>query len=189
MFHEGDRSDSVHLVDAGHLAVMVSTPDGDLATLNVLGPGDWFGELSMLRDQSPTPRSATVRSLDGSQTLVLTQSAFHRLCESHPRIERLVGSLMAARIRKLSARLLEARYVDLDRRLYGALLDLADVFGERHTGSLIPLRQDQLADIVGGARPSVNQILQRLVLEGIVEVGRGKVTVLDAAALARKAGR
>ncbi|MEO6606207.1 MAG: Crp/Fnr family transcriptional regulator [Aeromicrobium sp.] len=189
VFHEGDRSDSVHLVGAGHLAVVVSTPDGDLATLNVLGPGDWFGELSMLREQAPTPRSATIRSLDASQTWVLTQSAFHQLCKSHPGIERLVDNLRAARIRKLSADLLEARYVDLDRRLYGALLDLAAVFSDRDAGSLIPLTQDQLADMVGGTRPSVNQILQRLAHEGVVQIGRGKVMVLDAADLARRAGR
>lgn len=189
VFHEGDRSDSVHLVDAGHLAVVVSTPDGDLATLNVLGPGDWFGELSLMRDQAPMPRSATIVSLDASQTLVLTHSAFHRLCESHPRIERLVGSLMAARIRKLSNDLLQARYVDLERRLYGVLLDLADVFGGRSASPTIPLTQDQLADMVGGTRPSVNQILQRLALEGVVQVGRGKVTLLDQEALARKADR
>lgn len=189
VFNEGDRSDSVHLIESGHLAVVVSTPDGDLATLNVLGPGNWFGELSMLREQLPTPRSATVMSLDASQTLVLTHSAFHRLCEVHPQIERLVGNLMAARIRKLSADLLEARYLDLDRRLCGRLLDLVDVFDDRGSGPVIPLTQDQLADMVGATRPSVNQILQRLTLEGIVEVGRGKVTIHDEAGLAIKAGR
>lgn len=189
VFQEGDRSDSVHLVSAGHLAVMVSTPDGDMATLKVLGPGDWFGELSMLREQAPTPRSATIMSLDSSQTLVLTQAAFHRLCESHPQIELLVGSLMAARIRKLSADLLEARYVDLDRRLSGSLIELAEIYGDRGTSVVIPLTQEQLADIAGGTRPSINQILQRLASDGIVQIGRGRVTVLDREGLTLAAGR
>jgi CRP-like cAMP-binding protein len=189
VFQEGDRSDSVHLVGAGHLAVIVSTPDGDLATLKVLGPGDWFGELSMLRDQAPMRRSATVMSLDASQTLVLTQAAFHRLCEIHPQIELLVGSLMAARIRKLSADLLEARYVDLDRRLCGSLVELAEIYSDGGEAPMIPLTQEQLADIAGGTRPSVNQVLQRLASDGIVEIGRGRVTVLDREALVRAAGR
>ena len=188
VFHEGDRSDSVHLVGAGHFAVMISTPGGDLATLNVLGPGDFFGELSMLREQAPTPRSATVTSLDASETLVLTQSAFQQLCEDHPRIERLVGTLMAARIRKLSSDLLHARYVDLDRRLHATLLDLGDVFGDGAEHPVIPLTQDQLADMAGGTRPSVNQVLQRLAAEGVVQIGRGKVTILDKEQLARNAG-
>jgi CRP/FNR family transcriptional regulator, cyclic AMP receptor protein len=188
VFHEGDPSDSVHLIAGGHLSVMISTPAGDLATLNVLGPGDWFGELSMLREHNPTPRSATITSLDSSQTLVLTQAAFHQLCERHPQIESLVGSLMAARIRKFSADLLHARYTGLDQRLCGALLELVRVFDDGGSGALVPLTQDQLADLVGGTRPSINQILQRLSSEGIVRVGRGWVMVLDESALARQAG-
>ena len=44
---------------------------------------------------------------------------------------------------------------------------------------MIPLTQEQLADIAGGTRPSINQILQRLASDGIVQIGRGRVTVLD----------
>jgi CRP/FNR family cyclic AMP-dependent transcriptional regulator len=183
VFHEGDRSDSVHLVDTGHLAVRVATPDGDLATLKVLGPGDWFGELSLLREQAPMPRSATVVSLDQSQTLVLTQAAFHRLCDSHSRIERLVGTLMATRIRELSADLLQARYVELDQRLLRTLLNLAGVYGDGEPRTTIPLTQDQLADLVGGTRPSINQILQRLSHEGTVQIARGSVTILNVPAV------
>jgi len=189
VFQEGDPSDAVHLVEAGHFAVMVSTPDGDVATLNVLGPGDWFGELSLLREQAVAARSATIVALDSSTTLQLTQVAFHRLCEAHPRIERLVVSLMAARIRRLSADLLQARYVGVDQRLCGALLDLAEVFGGGGALGVVPLTQDQLADMVGCTRPSINQVLHRLAGEGLLQVGRGKVTVLDGDALAREAGR
>lgn len=189
VFREGDPSDSVHLIGAGHLAVMVSTPDGELATLKVLGPGDWFGELSMLREQAPTPRSATIISLDTAQTLVLTQAAFHRLCERHPQIELLVGALMAARIRKLSADLLEARYVGLDRRLCGSLLELTEIYGDAGAPVVVPLTQEQLADIAGGTRPSINLILQRLAGDGVIQIGRGRVTILDREALTLAAGR
>ena len=190
VFQEGDRADAVHLVDTGHFAVMVSTPDGDLATLNVLGPGDFFGELSMLREQVAAPRSATIISLDASQTLVLTQAAFDRLRRAHPQVERLVVSLMADRIRRLSADLLRARYAGVEERLCGSLLDLAEVFrDDRHPSAVIPLTQDQLADIVGCTRPSINQILQELVAQGLVRIGRGEVTILDAEALEHQAGR
>lgn len=190
VFQEGEPADAVHLVDAGHFAVMVSTPDGDLATINVLGPGDFFGELAMLRERVATTRSATIISLDASQTLMLTQAAFHQLCDAHPRIERLVVSLMADRIRRLSADLLQARYAGVDERLCRSLLDLAEVFSDdRRPTAVIPLTQDQLADVVGCTRPSINQILQHLAGEGLVRVGRGNVTILDAEALARQAGR
>ena len=50
------------------------------------------------------------------------------------------------------------------------------------------MTQDQLSDLVGGTRPSVNQVLQRLQDQRIIELGRGRVVVLNPQALARKAG-
>ncbi|MCW2785557.1 MAG: transcriptional regulator, Crp/Fnr family [Marmoricola sp.] len=188
VFHEGAPSDSMHLVVAGHLAVTVSTPDGDRATLNVVGPGGWFGELTLLRGQSETTRSATVTALDACETLVLSQAEYHELCDRYPSAERLVVALMAERIRELSAQLLQARYVSLDRRLYQCLLDLAEVYPASGGLTVLPLTQDQLAEMVGSARPSVNQVLQLLAAAGIVELGRGRIVLLDRTALAEKAG-
>ena len=64
VFHEGDPADALHLLVSGHLAVKVSTPQGDRATLNVLGPGGHVGELALLPDAGTNDRSATVVALD-----------------------------------------------------------------------------------------------------------------------------
>jgi CRP/FNR family transcriptional regulator, cyclic AMP receptor protein len=189
VFNEGDRSDSVHLVVSGHFTVTVSTPDGDHATLAVLGPGQWFGELSQLREQQPTPRSTTIRALDTAQTLMLTQSTFHQVCARHPSVERLVAILMAARIRELNDLLLRSMYLGLDQRVYACLLELAEVYGPDETRTEVPLTQAHLADMAGGRRPAVNQVLQRLMAEGILELGRGRIVLLDQGALRVKLGR
>lgn len=187
VFLEGDPADSVHFVTSGHFAVRVSTPDGDRATVNVLGAGRWFGELSSVPEQQPVPRSASVLALDDSSTLVLTLQDYRALCREHPAMERLELTLMAARVRDLSEQLLQALYVPLDRRLCRRLLDLVAVYDGADGRTVLPLTQEQIADLAGGTRPSVNQVLQRLVAEEIVELRRGRVTVLDAEALARKA--
>src|SRR3954447_1173577 len=59
LVREGDPSDSLHLVEEGRLAVRVDTAEGDTALLNVIGPADWFGELSLLGTGEPM-RTATV---------------------------------------------------------------------------------------------------------------------------------
>ena len=74
-------------------------------------------------------------------------------------------------------RLLESMYVGLDRRLYRCLLDLAEIDGPDEARPVIPFTQEQLADLVGGTRPSVNQVLQRLLAQGVIEVGRGQVVM------------
>src|ERR1700693_5943215 len=69
IFHEGDPGDTMHLIAKGHVAIRRTTPLGDVATLIVLGPGDFFGELVMVSPQSG--RNATVVTLDATETLTL----------------------------------------------------------------------------------------------------------------------
>lgn len=187
VFHEGDPADALHLVVSGHLSVQVSTPQGDRATLNVLGPGAHVGELALLPDGRSPQRSATVTALDGAETRVLSAASFDKLRESHPRVTEILVTLLAERVRELSTRLLESMYDGLDRRLYRCLVRLGRVYAEGPGPATIPLTQDQLSDLVGGTRPTVNQVLQRLVDQGVVELGRGRVVLLDVATLRRKA--
>lgn len=186
LWHEGDPADALHLVVSGHLAVRVSTPDGERATLNVLSPGDHVGELALLPGGGQR-RSATVVALEAARTAVLPASVFHELTRTHPAVQGLLVDLLATRVRELSERLLESMYVGLDRRIYRCLLDLADVYGTGRGDIVVPLTQEQLADLVGGTRPSVNQVLQRLLDLGVIDLGRGRVVVKDLQALDRKA--
>ena len=187
VFREGAPADSVHLVLTGHLAVSVSTSDGERATLNVVGPGSHVGELALLTRGAPRERSATVVALEPSVTRVLTATAFRELCARHPAVQGLLVDLMAARIRELSARLLEVMYVGLDRRLVHSLVQLTEVYPSRDGQHVIPLTQEQLADLVAGTRPSVNQLLQPLSADGFLSLGRGRVVVRDPAGLRRRA--
>jgi CRP/FNR family transcriptional regulator, cyclic AMP receptor protein len=185
--HEGDPADSLHLVAEGHFAVRVSLPSGDAAMVNHLGPGDSFGELALLRPDGR--RTATVTALERARTLVITESAFRRLCEQHPAVHRSLSVLLADRVDGLSHDVLELLYVGLDRRVYRRLDRLARSYGSAARPGegpvVVPLTQTQLAELTGGTRPSVNLALQRLVKDGVIALGRGRVEVLDTAALTR----
>jgi CRP/FNR family transcriptional regulator, cyclic AMP receptor protein len=183
--HEGDPADSLHLVERGHLAVRGTLASGAAATFTVLSPGDYFGELALLR--TDRRRTATVTALEPSRTLAVAGTAFDRLCEHNPGIERVVSMLLADRIDLLSRRLLETMYESLDRRVHRRLLDLADAYGGGGDGAVaIPLSQAQLADLVGATRPPVNQVLQRLAERNVVRLSRSRIEVLDAAELRRR---
>ena len=182
--HEGDPADSVHLVERGHLAVRGTLASGAAATFTVLSPGDYFGELALLR--TDRRRTATVTALEPSRTLAVAGTAFDRLCEHNPGIERVVSTLLADRIDLLSRRLLETMYESLDRRVYRCLLNLADAYGGGDGAVAIPLSQAQLADLVGATRPPVNQVLQRLADRNVVRLSRSRIEVLDPAKLRRR---
>ena len=186
--HEGDPADSLHLVEHGHLAVHGGLASGATATFTILSPGDYFGELALLR--ADRRRTATVTALEPSRTLAVAATAFDALCRRSPGIERIVSALLADRIDILSRRLLETMYESVDRRVYRRLLELARSYGGSDGGAdgtaTIPLSQTQLANLVGATRPSVNQVLQRLAELHVVGLSRSRIEVLDLAALERR---
>lgn len=185
---EGDKSDTFHIVLDGRVAIRVTRPTGDTAIVNILGPDSHFGEVSLLT-QEQSRRTASVVALEPVRTLSIPASVFHDLRERNPRLEALVSRLLAQRVDELSAQLLEAMYDTLERRVVRRLAALTVTFGGDSSPKpvTIPLTQDELAELVGGTRPSVNQVLRRFVDEGMVELSRGRIVVTDAAALRRAA--
>ena len=186
VFLEGDPGHQLHVVVSGHLAVRVTTSAGHAATLNVLGPGDAFGELALLPGPHGGRRSASVVALDEVVTRVVARRDFEALRAEHPSVDAVLLAVLADRVRELSRRLLETMHAPLDRRLAGCLVDLVRVYGpgkDDGTRVVVPLTQEQLADMVGGARPTVSTLLQRLERQGAVVLGRGRVVLSDLAAL------
>jgi len=183
--HVGDPGDALHLVERGHLAVRGVMATGATVTFNILSPGDYFGELALLRPDHR--RTATVVALEASRTLSVAGSAFTALCSRNPRLERVLSMLLADRVEALSQRLLETMYDSLDRRVLRRLIELAATYGSDEGSVVIPLSQAQLADLVGATRPSVNMVLQRLADQATVALGRSRIEVRDLPGLARRA--
>ena len=181
--HAGDPADALHLVEAGHLAVRVGLSSGATATLNILGPGDYFGELALLRPDRR--RTATVVALEPSRTLAIAGSAFDALRARNPAVERALSVILADRVDTLSQRLVNTMYDSLDRRVLQRLLELSSSYGQDGGTTTIPLSQTELADLVGATRPSVNQVLQRLASQHVIVLGRARIDIVDVEALAR----
>jgi CRP/FNR family cyclic AMP-dependent transcriptional regulator len=183
---EGEKSDTFHIVLDGRVAIRVTRPSGDTAIVNILGPDDHFGEVSLLT-QEESRRTASVVAMEPVRTLSIPAAVFHDLRDRNPRLERLVSRLLAQRVDELSAQLLEAMYDTLERRVVRRLVSLTRTFraadGPATDPVPIPLTQDELAELVGGTRPSVNQVLRKFVDEGVLELGRGRIVVTDVEAL------
>jgi len=178
LVQEGDVADSFHIVLDGHAAVQVTTPSGESAIVNVLGPDSHFGEVSLLGRVDPL-RTASIVALEPVRTLSIPATVFRDLRERNPRLEQLVTTILARRVDELSAQLVEAMYDSLERRVVRRLSALAVTYATSSPEVTIPLTQDELSQLVGGARPSVNQVLRRLVDEGLLAVSRGRIIVKD----------
>ena len=182
LFHEGDPASSMHLVAKGRVAVRVSTPLGDFATLELFLPGEVVGEMALLCPSAV--RSATAIALEPTETLVIDQRAFAELRREHPSVSEILVQLLGTRLRRLNERLLEALYVPADVRVMRRLLELAETYGD-----VVPLTQDDLAGLAGATRATVNRVLRCEEKQGTLELGRGRVRIVDQAAISRRARR
>lgn len=181
VFHEGDLADAVHLISKGRVAVRVTTALGDVATLSILGEGDIFGEMALL---TPSERTATVIALEPTETLSITRENFERLRRERPAVMEVLASILAEKVRRASAQLVEALYVPADLRVLRRLLDLAAIYGD---GAVIPLRQEDLAGMAGTSRATVNRVLREEVQRGTLELGRGRIRILKRDVITRRA--
>ena len=183
VFHRDDPADSLHLVQKGRFAIRIMTPLGETATIAVRGPGDSFGEMALVDENAR--RSATVAALEEAETLAIYQVEFQRLRKEHPDVNRVLIGFLAAEVRRQNELLLEALYIPVERRVLRRLVELTSTYA-RADGE-IPLTQEQLAELAGTSRATVNKVLREEQGRGTVELGRGKTLVLQPDELARRA--
>jgi CRP/FNR family cyclic AMP-dependent transcriptional regulator len=178
IFHEGDVGDSIHIVVKGHVGIRATTPLGDVATLRVLGPDEFFGELALL---DSAPRSATAFAIDPAETVAISRNAFDDLRARSPAAQDALVSALAAEIRRLAGALVDALYAPVDKRLWRRLLDLTGVFGPGQSDAprTIPLTQEELAQLTGTTRPTVNRALRDAEAAGVIVVRRGSIDIVD----------
>lgn len=183
VFHQGDPADSMHMIRKGRFAVRVRTPVGDVATIAIFGPGDAFGELALVGDE--TDRSATVISLEQSETVSISRVDLDRLRHEQPQVNELLVKLLSARLRRTNALLAEALYVPADRRVIHRLRELAQLYSQEEGETTIPLTQEEIATLAGTSRATVNRVLRAEEKAGALELTRGRTVVRDASRLGR----
>jgi CRP/FNR family transcriptional regulator, cyclic AMP receptor protein len=186
VFHDGDPADALHLIAQGHFEARITTALGDTVTVSVHGPGEAFGEMALV--QEGAVRSTTVAALEPGETYAVNRGDFARLRRQYPAVNDVLVRLLAQRVRRTSDLLVEALFVRADVRVLRRLDELAELYGARVPGTIVPLTQDDIAGLAGTSRATVNRVLQEEAARGTVELRRGKTVVLEPAVLIRRAG-
>jgi CRP/FNR family cyclic AMP-dependent transcriptional regulator len=171
LFQKGDQGDALYGVRRGRVRIETGTAAGGRLTLNVLGPGDLFGEIAIFDGQ---PRTADAIAAEASELFMVRRSDFLAHLEREPRTTLRLLELLCQRIRWVTDRMEEAVLLPLHARLARRLCALADDFG-----SEVHISQEELGVYVGAARESVNRQLQEWRRAGIIELRRGRISLLD----------
>jgi CRP/FNR family transcriptional regulator, cyclic AMP receptor protein len=180
LFVKGDAGDGLYGIRRGQIRVETATSSGESLILNMLGPGDLFGEIALFDGQS---RTADAVATEASELFVLKRADFLALLNKDPQIAVRVIEFLCQRLRWVSDRLEEATLLPLPIRLARRLLRLGQDFGNE-----INISQEQLAKYVGAARESVNRQLQVWRRAGLIDLRRGRILLLDMQKLSHETG-
>ena len=189
IFHQGDPGDSLHVVAAGGVKILLPSAEGEEAIIATLRPGDFFGELSLL---DGAPRSATATALEPTETLALPRVALEELLDRDPRLRTALLASLAWELRRLTGHVEELHFLDLAGRLAMRLTRLAREVDPQARGAVRldwPYTQSDLAAMIGGTRQSVNKLLSGLVDDGLLSIEPETLLIRDLDELARRAER
>ena len=187
LFGEGDAGDKLYVVLDGKIKLTRTAADGRENLLSVIGPGEMFGELSLF---DPRPRTQTATALTDSKMAALDHQALREWVTDRPDMALHLLRALAQRLRRTNEVMTDLVFTDVPGRVAKALLDLADRFGlQRPDGLQVnhDLTQEELAQLVGASRETVNKALADFVSRGWIQLSAKSVLLVDPERLRRRA--
>lgn len=176
---QGEPGSRMFAIVRGKVKVSVSSEDGREATLDILGDGEFFGEMTVLDGQA---RSASVIALETTDLVLLERSSLLAFLERTPRAAAMMLSALSQRLRATDALVEDTLFLNLPSRLAKKLLALAEEHGTpvpRGVRIEIKLSQQEIATLVGATRESVNRLLRLWEEQDAVLYEDGHVTIID----------
>jgi CRP-like cAMP-binding protein len=179
VFNEGEPGDSLYIVMSGKVKVGRRAADG---RENML-----VGELSIF---DPGPRTASAVAVTDSRLARMKQSALRPWIQDRPEIAEQLLRVLARRLRRTNDALADLIFTDVPGRVAKNLLQMAARFGSREGNTLRvthDLTQEELAQLVGASRETVNKALADFASRGWLRLEGKSVIILDHERLARRA--
>ena len=172
---------------SGKVKIGRRATDGRENMLSVMGPSDMFGELSLF---DPGPRTATATVVTDATLASLAHTSLRPWINDRPEIAEQLLRVLARRLRRTNDALADLIFTDVPGRVAKQLLALSERFGsEEPDGRRVhhDLTQEELAQLVGASRETVNKALADFASRGWVRVDSRALTILDGERLARRA--
>ncbi|PSK99407.1 transcriptional regulator [Murinocardiopsis flavida] len=187
LFSEGDEGDRLYVILSGKVKLTRTAVDGRENLLGVLGPSEMFGELSLF---DPRPRTASAIAVTDAVLAGLGHDDLRPFIGSQPQVGLQLLKALAARLRRTNDTMADLVFTDVPGRVAKQLLDLAERFGKEGEDGLHvhhDLTQEELAQLVGASRETVNKALAEFALRGWLRIEAKAVVLLDIERMRRRA--
>lgn len=185
IFHMNSLGDGLYLLASGRVKVVVPSPEGKEVILATLGPGAFFGEMSLIDDE---PRSASVVAQLPSVVYRVHRQDFARFLDSSPSVARALLRELSRRLRRANAHMENLVSMDVLGRLARYLMELAREHGEVLGNGWVAVRRPTHHDIaaaIGTTRETVTRLMSELESRGLVMV-EGKMAYIREETLRRE---
>jgi CRP-like cAMP-binding protein len=181
IFMRGDPGDSLCGVVTGRVRISASRAGGKEVFLNIMEPGDAFGEIALL---DGSPRTATATAMARTELTIIPRDAFFALLRTEAQLAEHLIQLLCKRVRWTAEQMEDSALLSVPAKIAKRLLSLARVHGrESPEGVRLAISQEELAQFLGLSRQIVNQHLQAWRGKGWIALGRGSVTIVNARGL------
>ena len=187
LFSEGDAGDKLYIILTGKIKLTKAAPDGRENLLSVHGPGEMFGELSLF---DPIPRTSSATALTSARLAGLAHVDLRSWLITRPEVAMDLLQALAQRLRRINEVKADLVFTDVPGRVAKALLDLSDRFGVFTPDGIQvthDLTQEELAQLVGASRETVNKALADFVARGWIQLAAKSVLVTDTDRLRKRA--
>ncbi|MBI5329482.1 MAG: Crp/Fnr family transcriptional regulator [Betaproteobacteria bacterium] len=177
IFREGEPGDHLLVVLEGRVKVSLTSAEGKEAILSLMGPGEALGEVALLDGES---RSATVTAMEDCSCLVIWRRDFLPMLEKYPQLALKLLEAMAHRLRSASDLVGSLSFLHLPARLARILINLGQHYGRVMSEGIqinLKLSQEELGNLAGVSRESVNRQLRAWEEEGVIDVKHGVLTL------------
>ena len=187
VFSEGEPGDTLYIITAGKVKIGRKSVDGRDSLITLMGPSDMFGELAIF---DPGPRTSTVTALTEVKAVVMSRSVLRSWIADRPEIAEQLLRVLARRLRRTNDNLSDLIFTDVPGRVAKQLLYLAQRFGSRDGNALRvdhELTQEEIAQLVGSSRETVNKALSDFAQRGWIRVQGRTILIDNAERLAKRA--
>ena len=187
IYSQGEPGDRLYIIVTGKVKIGRRSPDGREKLLAVMGPSDMFGALSMF---DPGPRTATATAITTVCLAAMDRDALRIWISDRPQIAEQLLRVLARRLRRTNDHVVDLIFTDVPGRVAKQLLHLSQQFGRqdgRHLRVTHDLTQEEIAQLVGSSRETVNKALSEFAQRGWITLEGKSILIREPERLARRA--
>jgi CRP/FNR family cyclic AMP-dependent transcriptional regulator len=180
MLRAGEKADALYVMLAGRARVGIDDGEGREVTLTVIGPNEFFGEMSLIDDK---PRSANVQAIDQCEVLYISKAAFMTCLKDNFEVAMMILRAVVGRLREANQKIATLALMDVHGRVARLIIDLAR---EVNDTWVVDTGSEEMARTVGASREMVSRVLKQMRDSGLIRRDKRKIIVLDRASMDRR---